>query len=290
MAQNVLQNLQELGDEVRGDGGFRSYMYQGNFQTLPFLMWSYATDMDFAAKSSFTQNLTKWAAKSSPRREAASSGARGMTSPLRRDTRSTRSRLEGFSCSRPISTIRSHSGSETAWRMTLGRGGTGRLRGPRSFPLCTTIRVGRPNLRHQAGMSLTARFDKIGMVHSRSSWSTGSDVIHSWFYNGPVAGHFGEGQNHFTIWRGDDPLIMRGGTTCLLRRFTKTSISGRQSRRTRSFFLPLDRALQTTMGVKTRFSQIPRGMRWSIQTENVWAVGRDNIVIRGEIISLQGHQ
>jgi hypothetical protein len=211
MAQNVLQNLQELGDEVRGDGGFRSYLYQGNFQTLPFLMWSYATDTDFAATSNYTKNLTKWAVrKVSPTRVGFSMGPADDAAFELGYQKYTLS-AGGFYL------LASHFDDPVAqWlgdRLVneFGQKRHWQTQGPSFISLVHYNPVKTALSPGSAGMPLTALFDKIGMVHSRSSWGVGADIIDAWFYNGPVAGHFGEGQNHFTIWRGDDPLIMRGG-------------------------------------------------------------------------------
>jgi hypothetical protein len=211
-AQNVLQNLQELGDEVSGDGGYRAYFYQGPIHPLPFVLWSYATDMDFVMRSSFSRSLVAWTV-----RKLAPSGAgfvRGAGDDAAFEDGFINDRIAagGFyvlasHLDDPVAQwlgnhIENVFGQRTHWP---------NVDGP-SFLSLLHFDPERTALSpSQSHMSLTAFFDKIGMVHSRSSWGVGADVIHTWFYSGPATAHSTESQNHFTIWRGDDPLIMRGG-------------------------------------------------------------------------------
>jgi hypothetical protein len=212
-AQNLLQNLQEFADEVSGDGGYRTYFYQGTIQILPFLMWSSATDLDFASRSAFTKNFAKWAVyKLSP---TGHGFVRGPADDEASEPGYTNDMLSagGFYL------LASHFDDSVAqWLGDQIRSEFGQTRhwwrvtdGPSFLSLVHYDPHRSAQSPAQAGMSLTRRFNKIGMVHVRSSWSSGPDVIHSWFYNGPAEAHFVEAQNHFTIWRGDDPLIMRGG-------------------------------------------------------------------------------
>ena len=60
-AQNVVQNLQELGDEVSGDGGYRTYFYQGNLQTLPVSHVELRHRPGLRVAKRVHQNLTSWA-------------------------------------------------------------------------------------------------------------------------------------------------------------------------------------------------------------------------------------
>ncbi len=210
-AQNVLQNLQELGDEVSGDGGYRTYFYQGNLQTLPFLMWSYATDMDFAQKSGFSENLARWAAyKLSP---TGHGFVRGPADDDAVESGYTRDVLSagGFYL------LASHFDDPLAqWlgnhhRKAFEQSEHWQFDGPSFVSLIHYDPIRPSETSSGVGLPLSVYFREIGMVHNRSSWQTGPDVIHSWFYNGPAAGHTGENQNHFTVWRGNDPLIMKGG-------------------------------------------------------------------------------
>jgi hypothetical protein len=210
-AQNVLQNLQELGDEVRGDGGYREYFYQGSYQILPFLMWSYATDMDFAARSGFTKNLRQWAIyKLSPSR---SGFARGPgddpvsgTGYMMTDLSAGAFYLLASHFNDPVAQwlgnhLVDEFGQDDHWDQD----------GPSFISLAHYDPSRTAKSPASGNMPLASYFDKSGMVHVRSSWGTGSDVVHSWFYNGSFGAHSSRGQNHFTIWRGDSPLIMRGG-------------------------------------------------------------------------------
>jgi hypothetical protein len=211
MAQNVLQNLQELGDEMGADGGYRDYFYQGTVQILPFFMWSYATNLDFAAHSELSQNLARWASvKLSPTREGF---VRGPGDHAAFGDGYIKWQLDagGFYL------ISSHFDDKVAqWLGNLmvsdfGQNRHWRSSGPSFISLAHYDPSRQAMSPGQASRPLTEHFDVSGMVHSRSSWGTGSNVIHSWFYNGPAIGHSSAAQNHFTIWRGNDPLIMRGG-------------------------------------------------------------------------------
>jgi hypothetical protein len=212
MAQNMTQNLRDIGDEVSGDGGYRDYWLQGNNQTLPFLMWSYATELDFASISEFTQRLTWWVAcKLAPSRNGF---LRGPGDDASFEDAFLKDQIDagGFYMlashfDDPLAqwignVLRDDFGQDEHWW-----GGDG--------PMFTSLIHYDPSRTAQSpadlGLSTTALFDKTGMVHARSDWGAGDDVIHSWFYNGPSTVHSSPGQNSFTIWRGDDLLIMRGG-------------------------------------------------------------------------------
>jgi hypothetical protein len=210
-AQNVLQNLQELGDEVAGDGGYQDYFYQGSFQILPFLMWSSATDRDFALDSKFTQNFTKWATyKLSPTRE-------GFLRGPGDDHAFESAYTKGMISAGGFYLLASYLGDPVAqWlggvlEENFDQDRHWPTRGP-SFLSLIHFDPERPaQSPSDAGFPLSALFETSGMVHTRSSWSADSDTVHSWFFNGPATGHSGESQNHFVIWRGDDPLILQGG-------------------------------------------------------------------------------
>jgi hypothetical protein len=229
-AQNVLQNLQEIGDEVRGDGGYREYFYQGTVQTLPLLMWSYATDMDFAARSGFAQNLAGWAVhKLSPT-------GRGFVRGPGDDVAYESGYMGNVLGAGGFYLLASHFGDPVAqWlgnhlKDDFGQRTHWERRGPSFISLVHYDPDREAMSADQAGMPLTALYDRIGMVHTRSSWGTGHDVVHAWFYNGPATAHSSESQNHFTIWRGNDPLIMRGGnylgTSCTYKsHYHKESVS-----------------------------------------------------------------
>ena len=210
-AQNVLQNLQELGDEVSGDGGYQTYFYQGSFQILPFMMWSYATDTDFASRSSFTRNFARWATyKLSPT-------GRGFIRVPGDDDAFESAYINDPLAAGAFHLIASHFGDPLAqWvahRLVADFEQTTHWStyGPSFISLAHAQPGGLARGPAEAGMATTALFDTIGMVHFRSSWDSTPDVIHAWFYNGPGTSHSGESQNHFTVWRGDDPLIMQGG-------------------------------------------------------------------------------
>jgi hypothetical protein len=211
-AQNVLQNLQELGDEISADGGYRDYFYQGTFQILPFLMWSYATDTDFAARSQFTRNLTSWAvSRHSPTGEGS---LRGPADDVATGTGYTRNHMApgGFYL------LASHFDDPVSqWHANQLKNNLTQTRphwqdgGPAFISLIHYDPERDERSPREENLAAAALFDSIGMVHARSSWAPDADVVHAWFYNGPSAEHSGENQNHFTIWRGNTPLIMKGG-------------------------------------------------------------------------------
>lgn len=210
MAQNMTQNLQELGDEVGGDG-YRDYFYQGTAQILPFLMWSNATDLDMAARSSLTQNLPRWMwCKLSPTLEGFVRGS-GDHAAFAPGHHKWQLDAGGFYA------IASHFNDQTAqWVGDLLRTDFGQtthwMWGGASF---ISLALYDPTIVAQspyaAAKPTTEYFNIHGAVHNRETFDGGADTIHSWFYCGPCIGHSSFDQNHYTIWRGDDMLVMRGG-------------------------------------------------------------------------------
>jgi hypothetical protein len=212
LGQNVLQNFQEIGDEASGDGGYRDYWFQGTTQLLPIIMWSYATDLDFGALSGYAQYLAKWVAyKMAP-------STNGFIRGMGDDAAFSDAFLKDEQDAGGFYMLAEHFNDPVAqWLGNFHVNDFGQTYHwwQSTGPMFTSLIFYDPDrvaqTPSQAGYGLSARFNSSGMVTSRSSWGTGGDVVNSWFYNGPHTEHSTRGQNSFQIWRGDDPLIMRGG-------------------------------------------------------------------------------
>ncbi len=55
-AQNALQNWIELGNELHGDGGYKTYSYQDTFLIVPAIMWSMAIGQDVVRRNQFVMH------------------------------------------------------------------------------------------------------------------------------------------------------------------------------------------------------------------------------------------
>ena len=52
-AQNALQNWTDIGNELHGDGSYKTYTYQDTFLIAPAILWSMATGQDVVRRNQF---------------------------------------------------------------------------------------------------------------------------------------------------------------------------------------------------------------------------------------------
>ncbi|MFQ5823915.1 MAG: hypothetical protein ACE5JB_07665 [bacterium] len=214
-AQNVLQNLQELGDEVSGDGAYRPYFYQGSYQPLSFFLWTTATDLDVVSRSGFTRHLPDFIV-----RRLSQSGSRFTRGEGDDDGDESGYFVKTNLAAGTFYMIASHFNDPLAqWLGNTLRDHDQPYHWPSSRePIWLSLIYYDPSIPSNSPGStnqpLVKYFDKDGMVHFRSGWNfdpTATDDIMAWFYNGPKPTHSENSQNHFTIWRGDDDLAITGG-------------------------------------------------------------------------------
>ena len=215
-AQNVLQNFQELGDEVSGEGAYQSYLYQGRYQPLCFFLWTTATDLDFVSKSGFTKNLPEFAI-----RRLSKSGSRFTRGPGDDLGGITGNVLSNMNLSAGIFYMIAHHFNDP---LAQWLGNILRDRGQANHwvvsksPNWLSLIYYDPSNPGQSPDDLNHTtvkyFSKNGMVSFRSGWNFSpnqqNDVL-VWFYNGPSTTHSEASQNHFTIWRGKDDLAIAVG-------------------------------------------------------------------------------
>lgn len=213
-AQNILQNLCEMTNEISGDGGYRAYWYQGSYQPLPFFLWTSATNFNFVDKNSFIKNLHKFAVH-----RLAVTGNRFVRSPG--DDAADETGYMMYTLSAGIFYMIADIFNDP---LSQWFGNTLTKRGQKTHwawnddPSWLSLIYYNPTKQEKSpqemNIPLNQNFDKIGMVSFQSGWKFDSGInetISAWFFNGPSTSHSNSSQNHFIIWRGEDDLAITGG-------------------------------------------------------------------------------
>jgi hypothetical protein len=212
-AENVIQNWTELGNELHGDGSYKTYAYQDLFQITPAILWSTATGQDVVRRNKFILNHADFLLRrlsqggrdyvAGPGDQAAD--ARGMI---------IRSRMPS-----PIGPIMIADYLHDGFAQWLGQfllekqGFSTRWDSPRWLDLIFHDDHLAAVPPQQAGIPLVRHMSQGGMVDMRSGWHIGDPDAHdidAWFYLGPMTAHAEMDAGHFTLWRGDDDLITEG--------------------------------------------------------------------------------
>ncbi|MBW2524283.1 MAG: heparinase II/III family protein [Deltaproteobacteria bacterium] len=288
-AQTMLQNLQELGDEVSADGAYQPYFYQGVIQTLPFFMWDTATDLDFPSRSLYAQNVHRYAL-----RRLSPSGERFQRGPGDDDGDETGYMLAdcddfpapgaymiGAHFQDPLGhwlgDVLRDGGHGLGWPC----GGAAWLNfiyydlsAPRQSPA-------------DASEPLAKLFSANGQVHLRSGWNIANGAgpdTRVWFYNGPRTTHSRASQNHFTVWRGDDDLIITGGNYYGSPSDYEDRYFGHAIARNTVLFTPNGSTAPDVEGgqINTRGLQPWSGDRYPLAHELVYYLGETSY--RGELV------
>ncbi len=212
-AQNALQNWTELGNELHGDGGYKTYTYQDLFLIAPAILWSMATGQDVVRRNQFILHHAEFLL-----RRLAPGGADFIAGPgdQAADARGMVIRLQNPTALGPLMIADYLRDGFAQWlgQYLLEKQGFGeRWDNPRWLDLIfhddTLAPVPPANARLPAVRFMAAG----GMVDMRSGWNgaagKNSDVD-AWFYLGPATEHAETDAGHFTMWRGADDLITEG--------------------------------------------------------------------------------
>lgn len=212
-AQNALQNWIELGNELHGDGGYKTYSYQDTFLIVPSIMWSMAIGQDVVRRNQFVMHHADFLLRrlsqggddfvAGPGDQA--SDARGMIIRLQNPSALGLLMIADY--------LRDGFAQWLAQSLLEKQGFGLRWDNPRWLDLIFHDDGLAPIPPARAGVPLMRYMPQEGMVDMRSAWNIGradADDIDAWFYLGPWTEHAEADAGHFTLWRGNDDLITEG--------------------------------------------------------------------------------
>jgi hypothetical protein len=212
-AQNVLQNWTDLANELHGDGSYKTYTYQDNFFITPAILWSMATGQDAVRRNRFIMNHADYLLRrlsqdgkdfiAGPGDQPAD--ARGMSIPLQKPSPLGPLMIADYL----------HDGlAQWLGQFLLEKQGFGkRWNDPLWLDLIfhdDRLTATPPST---AGTALIRYLPQGGIVDMRSGWNIGTAGAHdidAWFYLGPMTEHAETDAGDFTLWRGNDDLIVDG--------------------------------------------------------------------------------
>jgi hypothetical protein len=212
-AQNAVQNWTALGNELHGDGSYKTYSYQDSFLIAPAILWSMATGQDVVSRNQFILHHPDFLLRrlsqdgkdfiAGPGDQAAD--ARGMI--IRLQDPSPLGMLM-------IADYRRDGFAQWLGQSLLEKQGFGqRWDSPRWLDLIfhdDTLAATPPA---RAGIPLVRYMARGGIVDMRSGWHIGDANAHdidAWFYLGPMTEHAESDAGHVTLWRGNDDLLTEG--------------------------------------------------------------------------------
>jgi hypothetical protein len=212
-AQNVLQNWTDIANELHGDGSYKTYTYQDNFFITPAILWSMATGQDAVRRNRFIMHHTDFLLRrlsqdgkdfiAGPGDQPAD--ARGMVIPLQEPSPLGPLMIADYL----------HDGrAQWLGRFLLEKQGFGkRWNDPLWLDLIFHDGKLTATPPGASGTPLIRYLPQGGMVDMRSAWNIGDAAAHdidAWFYLGPMTEHAETDAGDFTLWRGDDDLIVDG--------------------------------------------------------------------------------
>jgi hypothetical protein len=212
-AQNALQNWTDLGNEIHGDGGYKTYTYQDNFLVAPAILWSMATGQDVVRRNQFIMHHADFLL-----RRLSQDGEDFVAGPgdQAANERGMIVRLQNPSPLGPLMIADYLHDGFAQWlgQFLLEKQGFGkRWDSPRWLDLIFHDDTLAPTPPTRAGVPAVRYLAQSGMVDMRSGWNIGSGNvadIDAWFYLGPMTEHAETDAGHFTLWRGNDDLIVEG--------------------------------------------------------------------------------
>ena len=212
-AQNTLQNWTDIGNELHGDGSYKTYTYQDTFLIAPAILWSMATGQDVVRRNQFIMHHADFLT-----RRLSQDGEDFVAGPgdQASDARGMIIRLQNPSALGPLMIADYLHDGFAQWlgQFLLEKQGFGkRWDNPRWLDLIFHDDALTPVPPGHADIPLVRYLPQGGMIDMRSAWSIGrSDVsdIDAWFYLGPMTEHAEADAGHFTLWRGNDDLITEG--------------------------------------------------------------------------------
>jgi hypothetical protein len=212
-AQNALQNWTELGNELHGDGSYKTYTHQDLFFATPSILWSMATGQDVVRRNQFLLHHADFLL-----RRLSPDGADFIAGPgdQASDPRGMLIRIMDPSALGPFLIADYLHDSFAQWlgELMFRKQGLGhRGDNPRWLYLIFHDDALRSVPPENAGIPPVRYLREGGMVDMRSGWNIGKPSaadIDAWFYLGPVTEHAEADAGHFTLWRGNDDLITEG--------------------------------------------------------------------------------
>ena len=212
-AQNALQNWTEMGNELDGDGSYKTYTHQDLFFFTPPILWSLATGQDVVRRNRFLLHHAEFLL-----RRLSPDGADFIAGPgdQSADARGMIITLQNPSPFGPLMLADYLHDGFAQWlgQFLLEKQGFGeRVDNPRWLDLIFHDDALAPEPPVSAELPLTRYMREGGMVNVRSGWNIGqprNEDIDAWFYLGPATAHAESDAGHFTLWRGADDLITEG--------------------------------------------------------------------------------
>jgi len=212
-AQNVLQNWTDIGNELHGDGSYKTYTYQDEFFVTPAILWSMATGQDVVRRNQFIMHHADFLL-----RRLSQDGKDFVAGPgdQASDARGMIIRLQDPSPLGPLMIADYLHDQSAQWlgQFMLEKQGFGRRW---NEPLWLDLIFHDDDLKAEppraAGIPLVRYMPQSGSVDMRSAWNLGrADArdIDAWFYVGPMTEHAEMDVGDITLWRGNDDLITEG--------------------------------------------------------------------------------
>jgi hypothetical protein len=212
-AQNAAQNWTDIGNELHGDGSYKTYTYQDTFLIAPAILWSLATGQDAVRRNQFVLHHADFLL-----RRLSQDGKDFVAGPgdQAADARGMIIRLQDPS---PLGVLMIGDYLRDGFAQWLGQfllekqGFGQRWDSPRWLDLIFHDDKLTPVPPARAGIPLVRYMARGGMVDMRSGWNIGRADAHdidAWFYLGPMTEHAESDAGHFTLWRGNDDLLTEG--------------------------------------------------------------------------------
>jgi hypothetical protein len=208
-AAAAIQNDTELANEVHGDGTYKTYAYQDLFLVTPSILWSIATGEDLVRRNHYLLNRPEVLLRllsadggdvmAGPGDQVAD--GRGMLQADQRPSAIGPLLLAGY--------LKDGLAQYVGERIRE-RQGWGRPTDPQWLALLLVDEGVKRLAPEAAGIPLSREMPIGGMVNFRSGWDPARPETVAWFDLGPRTEHAEPDAGHFTIWRGNDDLIVSG--------------------------------------------------------------------------------
>ncbi|MEA2779464.1 MAG: hypothetical protein QOK29_1008 [Rhodospirillaceae bacterium] len=212
-AQNAIQNFTELGNEVHGDGTYKTYAYQDLFLATPSILWSVATGQDAVRRNQYlihrSEVLLRLLSADGSDFIAGSgdqvADSRGMLPGNQRPSALGPLMLADY--------LQDGVAQYTGELIRRKQGWSRAKSDPQWLALLYYNDALKPVPPTEAALTPVRFMPVGGMVNMRSGWNMGAasaSNIDAWFYAGPRTEHAEPDVGHFIIRRGDDDLIVDG--------------------------------------------------------------------------------
>lgn len=210
-AEAAIQNYTEFSNEVHGDGTYKTYAYQDLFLVTPAILWSMATGGDMVRRNQFMLHRPEVLLRLLSADGRDFMGGPGDQAVDKRGMLEPNSQPSALG---PLilATYLKDGLAQFTGDLIQRRQGWGSPRAPQWLGLLLVDDSVKPVLPVAAGLPPSRLMPIGGMVNFRPGWSFGAGAPQAvaWFYVGPRTEHAEPDAGHFTIWRGNDDLIVSG--------------------------------------------------------------------------------